>query len=77
MNSFSRRRILCVSRARVGSRLVRSHVDFTQIRTCTVVRGEWLVEIAPHYYDLSNFPECDAKRELARMYRTAAERIKT
>lgn len=22
------------------------------IRTVTAVRGEWLVEIAPHYYDL-------------------------
>jgi len=37
------------------------------IRTCTVIKAHWLLEIAPHYYDLSNFPECEAKRELARI----------
>ncbi len=34
------------------------------IRTCTGVDAEWLLDIAPHYYDLTNFPECEAKREL-------------
>lgn len=34
------------------------------IRTVTAVEPSWLLEIAPHYYDLSNFPECEAKREL-------------
>jgi pre-mRNA-splicing factor ATP-dependent RNA helicase DHX15/PRP43 len=34
------------------------------VRTVTAVRGEWLVEAAPHYYDLSNFPNCEAKRVL-------------
>ena len=29
--------------------------------------AEWLLEIAPHYYDLSNFPKCEAKRELTQM----------
>ncbi|XP_078446487.1 putative pre-mRNA-splicing factor ATP-dependent RNA helicase DEAH3 isoform X1 [Wolffia australiana] len=38
------------------------------IRTVTDVRGEWLVDIAPHYYDLSNFPQCEAKRVLERLY---------
>ncbi len=38
------------------------------IRTVTNVRGEWLVDIAPQYYNLSNFPECTAKRALQRMY---------
>lgn len=37
------------------------------IRTCTVIKAEWLLQIAPHYYDLGNFPECEAKRELARI----------
>ena len=37
------------------------------IRTCTVIKPEWLLEMAPHYYDLRNFPECEAKRELARL----------
>lgn len=26
------------------------------IRTVTDVKGEWLVDIAPHYFDLTNFP---------------------
>ncbi|KAI3990220.1 hypothetical protein MKX01_029198 [Papaver californicum] len=38
------------------------------IRTVTDVRGEWLVDIAPHYYDLENFPQCEAKRVLDRLY---------
>jgi len=38
------------------------------IRTVTNVRGEWLVDIAPQYYQLSNFPECTAKRSLQRLY---------
>lgn len=36
------------------------------VRTCTSIRGEWLVEIAPHYYNLENFPDCSAKRALQR-----------
>ncbi|OVA16735.1 Helicase [Macleaya cordata] len=39
------------------------------IRTVTDVRGEWLVDIAPHYYDLANFPSCEAKRVLERLYK--------
>nr|KYP56154.1 putative pre-mRNA-splicing factor ATP-dependent RNA helicase [Cajanus cajan] len=39
------------------------------IRTVTDIRGEWLVDIAPHYYDLSNFPQCEAKRVLERLYK--------
>ena len=38
------------------------------IRMCTDVKGEWLVELAPHYYDLKNFPSCEAKRTLERIY---------
>uniref|UniRef100_A0A7S2UZ15 RNA helicase n=1 Tax=Fibrocapsa japonica TaxID=94617 RepID=A0A7S2UZ15_9STRA len=45
------------------------------IRTCTSVRGEWLVEIAPHYYDLSNFPQCEAKAELESIYRRMLENL--
>ena len=29
------------------------------IRTVTDVKGEWLVDIAPHYFDLTNFPAGD------------------
>ncbi len=27
-----------------------------------------LIDIAPHYYDLSNFPQCEARRVLERLY---------
>ncbi|KAK4848252.1 hypothetical protein QYF36_010834 [Acer negundo] len=39
------------------------------IRTVTDVRGEWLIEVAPHYYDLINFPQCEAKRVLEKLYK--------
>mmetsp|Transcript_20057 Transcript_20057/g.43892 ORF Transcript_20057/g.43892 Transcript_20057/m.43892 type:complete len:294 (+) Transcript_20057:1420-2301(+) len=38
------------------------------IRILTDVKGEWLVDIAPQYYDLSNFPQCEARRVLERLY---------
>ena len=34
------------------------------MRTITAVDGEWLMEVAPQYYDLSLFPECTAKNDL-------------
>ena len=34
------------------------------IRTVTVTNVDWLVETAPHYFDLENFPECQAKNDL-------------
>ncbi|KAL1914768.1 uncharacterized protein VTP21DRAFT_8026 [Calcarisporiella thermophila] len=37
------------------------------IRTVTDVRGEWLIDVAPSYYDLRNFPNCEAKRALERL----------
>jgi pre-mRNA-splicing factor ATP-dependent RNA helicase DHX15/PRP43 len=37
------------------------------IRTCIDVKPEWLVDIAPQYYDMTNFPKCEAKRELERI----------
>lgn len=39
------------------------------IRTVTGVRGEWLVDIAPHYYDLDNFPESSAERRITKTKR--------
>lgn len=38
------------------------------IRIVTDIRGEWLIDVAPHYYDLSNFPQCEARRQLERLY---------
>ncbi|XP_034952002.1 pre-mRNA-splicing factor ATP-dependent RNA helicase DHX15 isoform X2 [Chelonus insularis] len=34
------------------------------IRTVTDIKPEWLLKIAPQYYDLQNFPQCEAKRQL-------------
>lgn len=39
------------------------------IRTVSDIKGEWLVEMAPQYYELSNFPDCEARRVLERLYR--------
>lgn len=46
------------------------------IRTVTSVRGEWLVEMSPHYYDLSNFPKGDTFASLQRLYVRKAEEEK-
>ncbi|CAM9242893.1 unnamed protein product, partial [Phaeothamnion confervicola] len=45
------------------------------IRTCTGVQPEWLVEIAPHYFDLENFPECEAKQDLEATYRRMLQQL--
>jgi len=37
------------------------------IRTVTEIKPDWLIKIAPMYYDLSNFPECEARRQLERL----------
>lgn len=34
------------------------------IRTVTTVRPDWLLDIAPEYYDLETFPDCAARRSL-------------
>jgi len=38
------------------------------VRTVTEIKGMWLIDLAPHYYELSNFPDCAAKRELERLF---------
>mgnify|MGYP002053872548 FL=1 len=38
------------------------------IRMVSDIKGDWLIELAPHYYDLKNFPSCEAKRTLERIY---------
>ncbi len=39
------------------------------IRTCTAVEPEWLLELAPQYYDLtdSQFGACEARTQLERL----------
>jgi pre-mRNA-splicing factor ATP-dependent RNA helicase DHX15/PRP43 len=45
------------------------------IRTVTSTRGEWLIELAPHYFDLSNFPKNgDTAKSLELLYKRAAEK---
>jgi len=38
------------------------------IRTCTDIKPEWLLKAAAQYYDLSNFPQCEARRQLEKIY---------
>ncbi|KAI8097637.1 P-loop containing nucleoside triphosphate hydrolase protein [Halteromyces radiatus] len=42
------------------------------IRICTEIKMDWLVDIAPHYFDLSNFPNCEARRKLERIFNRRA-----
>ncbi|KAF0990468.1 hypothetical protein HZS_5601 [Henneguya salminicola] len=37
------------------------------IRTVTAIKPEWLVMLAPQYFDMSNFPQCPAKRILSQI----------
>ena len=37
------------------------------IRTVTAIEGDWLLDIAPHYYDMANFPKCEARSDLERL----------
>lgn len=39
------------------------------IRSVTVTRIEWLVEQAPHYFDLETWPEGETKGEIEKCYR--------
>ena len=39
------------------------------VRTVSVARLEWLLELAPHYFDLENWPEGETKAEIERGYR--------
>lgn len=47
------------------------------IRTVTSVRGEWLVDAAPQYFALDNFPDCQAKRALERLFEREKRSAKT
>ncbi|GAB5588235.1 DEAH-box ATP-dependent RNA helicase prp43 [Umbelopsis nana] len=44
------------------------------IRTCTEVKADWLLDCAPQYYDLSNFPNCEGKRVLEKVVARRASR---
>jgi pre-mRNA-splicing factor ATP-dependent RNA helicase DHX15/PRP43 len=37
------------------------------IRTVTEVKGDWLLDISPSYFDLDNFPNCEGKRALEKI----------
>merc|ERR1712032_1133580 len=44
------------------------------VRTVTQVRGEWLLDIAPVYYDVKSFPKSEAKTQLERLISHRARR---
>ena len=46
------------------------------IRTVTGIRGEWLLDIAPNYYDISTFPKGEVKTALMRAQERAQRRQK-
>lgn len=39
------------------------------VRTVSVARLDWLLELSPHYYDLENWPEGETKMEIEKTYR--------
>ena len=43
------------------------------LRTVTAIQPEWLLDIAPHYFDLDDMPEGEAKRALQRIRETSAK----
>ena len=45
------------------------------VRTVTEIRGEWLLDIAPSYYDLENFPNCEARRFFERILARRASQL--
>jgi len=47
------------------------------IRIVTDVKGEWLIDIAAQYYDLSNFPQCEARRVLERLYQKKEQQARS
>lgn len=46
------------------------------IRTVTGVRGEWLLDIAPGYYDIDSFPKGEVKTALMRIRERVERRLK-
>ena len=39
------------------------------IRTVTTTSVDWLVDMAPHYYDMENFPDSESKGDLEKAYK--------
>jgi pre-mRNA-splicing factor ATP-dependent RNA helicase DHX15/PRP43 len=55
--------------------------DFVQttrnyVRTLTITHVEWLVELAPHYFDLDNFPEGETRKEIEGAYKRRLQATK-
>lgn len=47
------------------------------IRNVVEVDGRWLVGLASHYFDLTNFPENETKRALERLYLVKDREVRT
>ncbi len=45
------------------------------VRTISVVNIEWLLESAPHYYDLENWPDGETKLEIEKSYRRIMQEV--
>ncbi|ESQ43663.1 hypothetical protein EUTSA_v10015658mg, partial [Eutrema salsugineum] len=45
------------------------------IQTVTYICGEWLLDVAPQYYNLANFPNSEAKRVLQKCYKKTKKRL--
>lgn len=50
----------------VNTSIFRDSFQWVDLRSCLFYR---LVDIASHYYDLENFPQCEAKRVLEKLYK--------
>ncbi|KAL3698668.1 hypothetical protein R1sor_012744 [Riccia sorocarpa] len=48
--------------------LVLDSTERSSIRMVTDVKGDWLIDLASQYYDMLNFPQCEARRALMRVY---------
>ena len=42
------------------------------IRTVTVVNALWFWDISPEYFNLDEFPECEARRKMLRILKRGA-----
>ena len=72
---------LCLRQRITVSSLQRPGVVYCQltcflVRVVTGVRGEWLLDIAPNYYDISSFPKGEVKTALMRIEERVRRREK-
>lgn len=42
----------------------RSLIHFMIYSLSLILTADWLIKVAPNYYDMQNFPQCEARRQL-------------